>query len=495
ARLKHQGKTYESQPLTLRVLAQDKKNKLVAHETNKSNQASEIFCRLETNKKNVVVGEAIPLALKIYVTGSVSAIKQIALPEFNACSMKKNSDDFKQYKQTINNQTYTVHEKEFVLFPTKAGSLQINPAQVVYVKQRKQRRSFGFFDEDFFSAFEGGQRKAITSNSLTINVKALPDMSEPDAYEPVDGIGTFQSFLATIDKNNVLINEPIKLTLTINGNGNFDLIAAPKLTLPKQFKSYDSKSSKNQTHEDSLTSGTKSFEYILQVPSAGEQIIPSQKFVYFDIVSKTYKTIATDSIPITITTPVGATSYATILETDTNTHEQEIKPLSKTIHFIQEDVPSTKKTSRALSLWFFILLILIAPLLFFMKKVSSLLAPILSSFSSGRKNLLPAYQAKLAILIKKERFQDFYTLFINFLAQISGQPEQNIDQDGIARYLLSCGMKRENIEAFLEHLNQCALFSFGSKQIEQADLKTFYKTSKRWLDVIDQQTKKHRGQS
>ena len=96
-------------------------------------------------------------------------------------------------------------------------------------------------------------------------------------------------------------------------------------------------------------------------------------------------------------------------------------PIATDIHFIEEDVPATQEKSRQLPLATMLLLFLLVPLLFFVKKIALMLAPLYKHLPliGTKKNLLAMYQAKLVELIEYNEFEKLYNLFIDFFAHLT----------------------------------------------------------------------------
>ncbi len=81
----------------------------------------------------------------------------------------------------------------------------------------------GVFDDPFFNSFVSNINwKKIYSNSLTINVRPLPN-----------GLELYGDFKisASVDKKRVHTNKPVNLTIRVEGEGNIDDIKKFELNL------------------------------------------------------------------------------------------------------------------------------------------------------------------------------------------------------------------------------------------------------------------------
>lgn len=465
--LKQNGKILKSN--TVSVYVTKRTGKILHSTMQKVETGQELFCKLKTNKTEVFTEEPIEVTLEIYRGEDPPKIRGTVAPDFPNCNVKE-LKNLHEKKEIINGKAYSVIEKKYLVYPSKeTEALNITPAQIVYhVTRRKKRRNLGFFGNELFSDFFdlGVQQKVATSNPLTIKVKKLPKHDKK-----IDGIGNFEVYRASVDKTKAMANEPIKLTLTLLGQANFDLVLSPMLKLPGNFKSYDSKI---VNHESG-----KSFEFILQIPKAGIWTIPPQSFHYFDVNKKRYETI--QSLPITITTeiPEGEVSAPVVsISKDVPVEEGQ-----KDIHFIEEEVSLDEGSRDRLSILFLFIFILLIPCLVFMSKVKEVAYPFYKKLFVS-KNLLAKYQAKLNNIVEFNEPENFYNLFINFLSELHRVPASKIDESWIKLKLKK--LSPEKKEAFISFLNECAQYSFASEQIN--NLEDFSKKANYWLLLIHGRT-------
>lgn len=110
---------------------------------------------------------------------------------------------------------YNVYQINYLLYPQKSGVLKIESGRMdagVLVSRKK-----GYFN------FQQAKWKTVYSNPLELQVKALPA-----------GVETYGDYTFTVvaDKNVTKTNEPINLTITIQGDGNMDDLDAFKIDVP-----------------------------------------------------------------------------------------------------------------------------------------------------------------------------------------------------------------------------------------------------------------------
>ena len=96
----------------------------------------------------------------------------------------------------------------------------------------------------------------------------------------------------------VQVGDPITVTSTITGRGNFDRVSAPELENESGWHKYPP-SSKFTQDDDVGISGSKSFETVLS-PNEKKHDLPLFVFSYFDPVKENYVTLRSDTIPIIV---------------------------------------------------------------------------------------------------------------------------------------------------------------------------------------------------
>ena len=120
------------------------------------------------------------------------------------------------------------------------------------------------------------------------------------------------------------------LQLTISGKGNLNFISAPTLSLPASFELYDVKSEEKITGNQ----GYRRFDYPFIVRAEGEYDIAPVEFSFFDLDTKSYKTVATPPMKLVVTPDKGASSSQQQMVTS-GVKREEVKLLGEDIRFIK----------------------------------------------------------------------------------------------------------------------------------------------------------------
>lgn len=271
------------------------------------------FVDLIVTKKAAYVGEMIPVEIRVGFN-SRSHGRPLEPPELSSqgFTMQKVDVPDQPRIQTIDGRTYEVWSFKTAIAATRAGNFDIGPAQigalVAVPKQRQQnsrpRSPFDLFNmddpfsdpsfQDPFGYFTTMQRATLKSDPVHLEVKALP----PNA--PADFSGAVGNFSLTGDANpkSVQVGDPVTLTATISGKGNFDRVSAPTLEDEHGWHKYPP-SAKFKQDDTVGFSGTKSFEMVVS-PNEKKTNVPPLRFTFFDPLKEQYVTLKTDALPIKV---------------------------------------------------------------------------------------------------------------------------------------------------------------------------------------------------
>ena len=193
--------------------------------------------------------------------------------------------------------------KKVALFPTAPGKYTIQPGQIkTTIKQDQQQDSVfdDFFNDSFFNGgnfFSKRETRLLSPRPLEIEVKALPDAGKPASFQ--GDVGRYQ-MNATMDRGEVKQNEPVKMTLVIEGTGNVDRVNRPKIPDLKGFRTYEADSKSEISRTQDFISGRKTFEVVFIPKDEGKMFIPPLEFSFFDPVQGVYQTLRTPNFPLTV---------------------------------------------------------------------------------------------------------------------------------------------------------------------------------------------------
>ncbi len=300
------GNLYKTKSLELKVV-----------KPTASKNGEPIVLELNTTKQSAMVGEPIELTLKLKVKQGTKVDRVNIIPPKLENFWVEQIQDAKRALQG----DYEVVTYKFLITPQKSGELKIPPTFVQIGKAIKMDSAFDdpFFDNPLFSRIKW---QKIYSNSLTINVKPLPNNLE-----------LFGHFLITanVDKNITNANEPVNLTIKVKGEGNLDDIKKFNIQIPNSMV-YN-----NEPKVDKkIVNGKQVGEFTQKVAIVAENnyTIPSISLEYFD--NKLQKAVTVKTNPINV-----------VVKRAKNIAQNYTKPKIEVAKTTQESPKNIDKTSKS----------------------------------------------------------------------------------------------------------------------------------------------------
>jgi len=286
----HQRQEFVSNQLRVTVV----KDPGIAAQKNKNSTGTEAkaFLRLMINPETVVVGQKISCAVRFYYQDSSISLRNIGIPELSGFDVKDLSK-LETGVAEIDGAEYRYAQWRWDMYPTKPGEFIIPAYNADYDIPSKDNNHLlgGFF---MLLNSRVVDHKRVYSNAATIKVLPLPYCNGD-----VHAVGSFERFSATIKPGIAKEGEGMVLVLEIEGSGNLEAIAMPKLHIPDALKYYDSNSTIiTPQHSDELPK--KRFEFIVQGMKSGIYEIPEQQFTYFDVERHAYTTLRTSPLAVSI---------------------------------------------------------------------------------------------------------------------------------------------------------------------------------------------------
>ena len=441
--------------------------------SNASVSNQDLFITATASKTNVYEQEAFVLTYKIYTRESNLQLNNAKLPDFKGfhsqeIEMTTNARWTPEHYKGRN--YYTTVYRQFVLFPQQSGKLFIEPAQFQMTVNKPVQSA-----DPFDAFFNGGNnvieiKKPITTPKIAINVNPLP-AGKPTNF--LGGVGEF-NISSSINSKELKTNDAITIKLVISGTGNLKLISNPEIKFPDDFEVYDPKVD-NQVRltKEGLT-GNKVIEYLAIPRHAGTYKIPGVSFSYFDIRSKSYKTLNTEDYVINV--EKGAGNADQVIANFTN--KEDLKVLGEDIrHITQNEVTFQPKGSffyGSMSYWLFYIIPALAFILFFIiyRKQAAENANV-AKMRTKKANKVAIKRMKLAGKLLSENKKDaFYDEVLKALwGYISDKlniPVSRLSKDNIEEKLRNHGVSEELIKEFLNALNDCEFARFAPGDENQA---------------------------
>jgi hypothetical protein len=279
------------------------------------------FLRVVTPKKELFVGELVPVQIKAYFRRGMSASLN-GLPSLSsdAFTLSKLTREPQQSQEIVDGTAYRVVTWPATLSPVKAGDYSLNMELPVIVRVQdrsgsRSRNPFGpMFDDSFFDNFFGRVSEkpiTLTTDIAAMNVLPLPATGRPASFS--GAVGKFD-VRSEVTPTTAMVGDPLTLKLVISGTGNFDRVTSPALTDSAEFKTYKP-SAQFEPADCAGLEGTKTLEQAVVPKQSGQVEIPAIVFSYFDPEKREYVTRESKAVSVTVapgsTTPANVTSAPT----------------------------------------------------------------------------------------------------------------------------------------------------------------------------------------
>jgi hypothetical protein len=439
-----------------------------------------IFARTLVSKKTAYIGEPILVTQKIYSQKRIANITDFKQPSYDGF-WKEDIDigQLKLSREAYGNKTYyTVTMNKMLLFPQKAGKLELGSfntkAVISIVRTRKARDQWEQWMYGNTVRTSENTNVEINSPKVYITVKPLPEKGKPAGFTGVVGSFTMR---ATTDRNTVNANDAINLKIKVSGTGNIDLLDVPKPVFPPDFEVYDPKINSKSENTIAGVKGSKSYEYLIIPRNEGEYVIPPVKFSYFDSGKGKYITLTSDTFRI----KVGKGKGGVYTAGSTVANREDIKYLGKDIRFIKTKVKRWQpagyhffNSTTHLMIIGLLPLLLIAALVI-TKKIRKDRADVVTMRNRKATKVARKRLHNAGKLLKANDRNGFYIeiskVLWGYLSDKFNIPMAELSMDNV-REKLSDMMDGETIDEIIKVLDHCefARFSPGTESTEMQDI-------------------------
>lgn len=313
--------------------------------TNDSSRPAYLVVQLP--KEKAYIGELFPIEIKAYFKRGIRA-NLTSPPELSSDGvvMGQLTEKPDQTQEGVNGVMYNVLTWHTNISTVKVGNhpFQLELHAVEHVPQKRLSNSlFGRqspFDDDFFDSMLGGYSQRplkLTSEKRSLEVLPLPEEGRPRDFS--GAIGQFHIH-AQAEPTTLEQGEPITLSISVRGQGNFDRVEAPAFPegLRNRWRIYSPASTFHPADQSGLA-GEKVFEQAIVAKDSDIDQVPALSFSYFDPDKGAYVSTETKPIPIQIAADAAVPSKAsqpaaTKAQTDpavqTGGKSQQTTPLAET---------------------------------------------------------------------------------------------------------------------------------------------------------------------
>lgn len=315
-------------------------------------QASEVAVSLILSKKNLYKGEQALLTIR--VTQKASA--QVQLNEQGFAGMfnkleKEMTKDFavsrlftqlRGVHEVVNGENVLSVKSQYALIPLSTGLLAISPVPFDFIalKQVRSRRGDPFADffggDPFFGGGVQQVQKSVMSNGLSVQVNPLPP--PPPGFS--GAVGNF-TLNATAEPRQVPAGEAVTVSLALRGNSRPNSMADISLPPLADCEVFPPEKHVSVDTTQNGISCQKGCKYLVVPKQEGTVVIPALSWIYFDPAARSYKTLSSE--PVTISVTKGKSGQASQTRYLT---QEEIRQVGQDIRYIKTGVTLNRQTDQ-----------------------------------------------------------------------------------------------------------------------------------------------------
>ncbi len=460
ATIEYNGQIYKTNPIKINVTAaveqpKDPNDTQISADDN-------IYLVADISKTNPYINEPITVVYKLYFSYNIGITnwRELDKPKYNDF-WSQNID----IKQLVGEEGMFKGEKyryvvlrKTVLYPQKSGKLVIEPLSLdIDVQLPTNRRDM------FGRVVVTNGNKRVSAGAKTIAVKALPEAGKPEDFS--GAVGKFD-FKVTPSKTNLKSGESLDLVVSVAGSGNMKLFNLPKPVVPNSLEMYDPVHNEKVNTTLAGMSGKISDSYAIIPQFKGNYPIKPIKFSYFDLATRTYKTITSPEIIINVldgpsaNAPVATTTPGVTKNAISSTEQfKYIKRNGNLVSMKKDDFLGSNLFYGLLFLPFLILPLIV----FFKKKKEAIDSDIFGNRIKMNNRLAKKYlsEAKKQVNNKEAFYVALEKAMHNFLKAKLHIETSDMSKSNVQQLLASKNANAQTIIDFINLTENCELARYA----------------------------------
>ena len=497
---------YYSNVLNIKVLPEDKASQSQqggnASQSGQIRQSQSItsenlFIRPIISRTKIKEQEAVVLTYRLYARVDVTNIQSPKFPDFKGFLVQEIDLPQDRTMQPDNYEGinyYTYDLRKVLLFPQETGKVTIEPmsCDVIVRVRSAQQRPRSFFD-DFFDTYQEVS-KTVTTSKVNLSVESLPQPKPTD----FSGLVGKLSLSTKVSTTEVEANQPITITLKLQGSGNLKMLKNPTLQFPQDFETYEPKATNNFNTTDAGLSGSKTIEYLVIPRHDGDFVIPAATISYFDVASDSYKTLSTEPISIRVNKGTQSVSNAPIVSNFTG--QEKVEVLATDIRYINTGEPNIKPVGRmivgSMFFWLFyiISLVITIGLIIIFRKQARDNANV-ALMRNKKANKVARRRLKVAEREYKAGNKDtFYDEILKalwgYLSDKLSIPVSELNKDNISLRLSQRGVEDAFIQEFVKLLNDCEFERYAPIGNKESAMRHTFEFTEKLISTLESTIKR-----
>ena len=453
ASIEYDGTVYKSAPIKITITDPIQMPTYPGQQPTNVNYGEGIHLVAELSTKNPFVNEPVTVVYKLYFEprSTVGNFRNFKAPKYN--DFWSQYIDMKQLRAErgkYNGKDYSmVVLRKVILYPLEAGAKTIEPFKIDLDAEVPTGR------RDWFGEYEMRViEKSLSTGTQTINVKPLPEKGKPESF--TGAVGNFD-FKVTPSKTALKAGESLDLEVSVSGKGNLKLFTLPKPVVPTALEMYEPSHTENVQTPLTGMVGKVSDKYTIIPQFKGKYTIKPMEFSYYDLVSKSYKTITSKEITIDV-----AEGDGTVVANTPSVNKQVIqkKEVFQFNKLKTEFVSASREDFLGSGLFYSLLfapLLLIPIVMIARKQKEAKDADVVGNRVRNNNRLVKKYlsEAKKQMGDKVPFYMAMEKALHNFLKAKLHIETVEMSKDNIIELLQQRNASEESINRFMELMNDC----------------------------------------
>ena len=272
------GQTYRTDPIPITVTVGTQPTVSPAQAAPGAVAPGErFFITAGVDKPDAWIGEQIVYTFRLFQAANLGQQPSYGAPPFTGFWQRRESSQ-RSDRVLVGDRLYLVTDLDTYLFPTRSGDIEIPPARLSLVGDLSDARN------------------RLTTEPITVRVRPLPAGAPPSFGGAVGRYGLAASAAPT----DVAVDEPVRLTLTLSGEGNVETAPDPAWPELVGWQSYDDGQTQAVEARDGRIIGQRTWRRLYVPSRPGPAQLPAVRYAYFDPQRGSYAVAETAPIDVRV---------------------------------------------------------------------------------------------------------------------------------------------------------------------------------------------------
>lgn len=272
------GRTYRTEPIPISVTVGTQPTVSPAQAAPGAVAPGErFFITAGVDKPEAWLGEQIVYTFRLFQAANLGQQPSYGAPPFTGFWQRRESSQ-RSDRVLVGDRLYLVTDLDTYLFPTRSGDIEIPPARLSLVGDLNDARH------------------RLATEPISVRIRPLPDDAPPAFGGAVGRYGLAASAAPT----DVAVDEPVRLTLTLSGEGNVETAPDPAWPELAGWQSYDDGQTQAVEARDGRIVGQRTWRRLYVPSRPGAAQLPAVRYAYFDPQRGSYAVAETAPIDVRV---------------------------------------------------------------------------------------------------------------------------------------------------------------------------------------------------